>query len=122
MDRDIQIAVTNGIIRVTYKGNVEYDPTTQMLKTVGRLAEQKKIDRLLFDVREANYQDYYVGTIRHAEEGADLGIQRSFRIAFLGAPTSTMLGYIEAVSVNRGYWVQTFTQEDEALTWLHGNA
>jgi hypothetical protein len=29
-----------------------------------------------------------------------------------------MLKYIEAVSVNRGYWVKTFVDESEALAWL----
>ena len=120
MSRTINITVDRGIIRVRYTGDVEYAATTEMLKQVGKLAAEKQVGRLLIDVRDANYLDYHVGTLRHAEEGPSLGIDHSFRIAFLGAPANPMLGYIEAVSVNRGYDVKTFVHEDQALAWLRG--
>jgi len=118
MPRDIHIALDAGIIRVTYRGDVEYEATTQMLREVGRIAAERHVERLLFDIRHANYRDYHIGALRHSEEGPSLGIDRGFRIAFLGAPEHTMLGYIEAVSVNRGYWVKAFTDEAQADAWL----
>jgi hypothetical protein len=118
MARDIQIAVDAGVIRVTYRGDVEYEATTQMLREVGRLAPQRQGDRLLFDIRQANYRDYHLGALRHSEEGPSLGIDHGFRIAFLGAPDHPLLGYLEAVSVNRGYWAKAFTDEAQAEGWL----
>ena len=115
---DIRIAVENGIVRVTYRGDVEYEATTEMLRSVGRIAAERKIDSLLFDVREANYQFYHLGAVRHAEEGPSLGIGHAFRIAFLGAADNPMLGYVEAVTQNRGYWVKAFSTEPDALAWL----
>jgi hypothetical protein len=118
MKREIQITPQGGIIRVTYRGDVQYDATTEMLREVAAIAARTGSKLLLIDVREANYRDYHVGTIRHAEEGPALGIDKTFRIAFLGARGYPMLEYVEAVSVNRGYWLKAFVDESEALAWL----
>ena len=118
MTQDIRIHIDGNIIRVTYRGRVEYEATDGMLRQVGALAGQNGISRILFDIRDANYQFYHVGTLRHADEAPALGIDSSFRIAFLGATDNPMLRYIEAVSVNRGFWVRAFTDEAAALEWL----
>jgi len=118
MTRNIQITREAEFVRVTYRGDVEYSATTEMLRQVAVIAAEARCKLLLFDIRGANYRDYHLGTIRHAEEGPALGIDKTFRIAFLGASANPMLKYIEAVSVNRGYWVKTFVDESEALAWL----
>jgi len=118
MAQNIQITKDTGFVRVTYRGDVEYSATTEMLGKVAAIAAQTHCKSLLFDIREANYRDYHLGTIRHAEEAPALGIDKTFRIAFLGAAGNPMLKYIEAVSVNRGYWVKAFVDEPEALAWL----
>ena len=121
MGRDIQITVDDDIARVSYRGEVDYAATTDMLRTVAALAAEKGLKRLLFDIRNAQYHYYHLGAVRHAEEGPSLGIDHSFRIVFLGAPTESMLGYVEAVTKNRGYWAKAFTDEQEALAWLRAN-
>jgi len=118
MGQNIEITKEAGFVRVTYRGDVEYSATTEMLSKVAAIAAKTQCKFLLFDIREANYRDYHLSTIRHAEEGPALGIDKTFRIAFLGASGNPMLKYIEAVSVNRGYWVKTFVDESEALAWL----
>ena len=120
MAKNIQITNETGFVRVTYRGDVEYSATTEMLRNVAVIAAEAQCKLLLFDIREASYRDYHLSTIRHAEEGPALGIDKTFRIAFLGAAGNPMLKYIEAVSVNRGYWVKVFVNESEALAWLHG--
>ena len=120
MAHDIQIVTEDGVIRVTYQGDVEYEATTEMLREVGKLASDRRIGMLLFDVRDANYRYYHLAAIRHAEEGPSLGIGHSLRIAFLGAADNPMLGYVEAVTLNRGYWVKAFSDEADAIAWLHG--
>ena len=118
MAQNIQITKEPGFVRVTYQGDVEYAATTEMLRKVAVIAAETHCKLLLFDIREANYRDYHLGTIRHAEEGPTLGIDKTFRIAFLGTSGNPMLKYIEAVSVNRGYWVKALVDESEALAWL----
>ena len=118
MTQDIKITAEAGIVRVTYRGAVEYGATTEMLRNVGRIASEMQSKLLLFDVREAEFQSYYAESIKHAEEGPALGIDRAFRIAFLGSEGNPMLGYIENVSVNRGFLVKAFTEESEAIAWL----
>ena len=51
MARDIQIAVDAGVIRVTYRGDVEYEATTQMLRV---LSDNPNV-RLLFTLVDGNY-------------------------------------------------------------------
>lgn len=120
MGQDIQITPEPGFVRITYRGDVQYDVTTEMLRKVAAIAAQTQKTQLLFDIRDANYRDYHLGTIRHVEEAAALGIERTFRIAVLGAAGNPMLQYIEAVAVNRGYWVKTFVHDAEAVGWLLG--
>jgi hypothetical protein len=118
MSQDIKITAEPGFVRITYRGDVQYDATTQMLRNVGQLAARTQATRMLFDIREANYRDYHLGTVRHVEEAGALGIQRTFRIAIVGAEGNPMLQYIEAVALNRGYWVKAFTDESPAVSWL----
>ena len=118
MTRDIRVTEEGGIVRVVYRGDVEYQATTEMLGAVARVAAEKQVKRLLFDIREANYQHYYLETMRHSEEAPGLGIDRTFRVAFLGSADNPMLRYIENVTVNRGYQVKAFTEQLEAEAWL----
>ena len=120
MGQDIRITVDEGMIRVVYRGRAEFAAITRMLREVGRVASETHSERLLFDLREADYRHYYTGAIRHAEEGPALGIEQRFRIAFLGAGDEPMLKYIEDVAVNRGYNVKAFADEPEAVAWLQG--
>ena len=119
MAQNIRIIKDTGFVRVTYRGDVEYAATTEMLRNVAVIAAEMHCKLLLFDIREANYRYYHLGTIRHAEEGPALGIDKTFRIALLGASGNPMLKYVEAVAVNRGYWVKALVDESEALAWLH---
>jgi hypothetical protein len=118
MIRDIQILEEGAAIRAVYRGKAEYLAITQMLRKVARMASEKQVTRLLFDLRDADYRHYHVETIRHAEEGPALGISRAFRIAVLGSDSNPMLRYFEDVGVNRGYKVRAFTEEAEAEAWL----
>src|SRR6185503_21381226 len=120
MKRDIQTSVENGIVRVVYRGLVEYSAATEMLRNVAGIAANAQCKLLLFDIREADYEHYHVDTIRHAEEAPQMGIDQTFRVAFLGVEGNPMLRYIENVSVNRGFLAKVFTDDSEALAWLRG--
>lgn len=116
--QDIQISTEGAIVRVTYRGQAEYGAITEMLRNVAQIAAERKVTAVLFDIRVTDYRNYAVETIRHAEEGPALGIDKNCRFAFVGAHDNPMLKFIEDVSVNRGYRVKVFTDETGALDWL----
>ena len=115
---DIRITTEAGIIRVVYRGRVEFDLTTNMLREVAEIAAKDNTRLLLIDIRDADYKLYHLETLEHAQQGRSLGIDSTFRIAFLGAEDEEMLGYVENVAVNRGYRSKVFTDESKALAWL----
>ena len=115
---DMQITVEQGITRVLYRCEVEFNRTTEMLREVGRIALENQSAMLLFDVREAGEGPYHVSAIRHTEQLPALGIERSFRIAFLGRKGDPRLSYVDDVMVNRGFQSHVFTDEAESVAWL----
>lgn len=122
MDSDYRIATEGGIIRVELKGFAHYEFTHEMLIKVGEVAASTQYHKLLFDLRETDYRESYVNTIRHAEEAEAVGLGPGFRVAVLGVANDPMLQYIEDVSVNRGHQVRAFSDEHEAVKWLHGSS
>ena len=118
---DIKITAEDGIVRVVYRGKVEFDLTTEMLREVAGMAMKNNASSLLFDIRDADYTHYHVEAIEHTEQGPALGIERTFRIAFLGASGEEMLQFVENVTTNRGYQSKAFTDESEALAWLRSD-
>ena len=92
-----------------------------MLRSVAKLAADKQITRLLFDICAANYEHYHVEAIRHTEEAPALGFTRDYRIAFVGQADNQMLRYIENVTLNRGYDTKIFIEEALAVAWLGGD-
>jgi len=119
---DIRITTEAGIIRVVYRGRVEFDLTTNMLREVAEIAAKDNTRLLLIDIRDADYKLYHLQSIKHAEQGPSLGIDSTFRIAFLGAENEGMLAFVENVAVNGGYRSKAFTAEPEALAWLGSDA
>jgi len=119
---DIRITTEAGIVRVTYRGKVEFDLTTKMLRDVAKIAVEDNTRLVLIDIRDADYKLYHLESLKHAEQGRSLGIDSTFRIAFLGAENEKMLGYVENVAVNRGYRSKVFTDESKALAWLGSDA
>jgi len=115
---EVRITAQAGVIRVVYRGKVEFDLTTKMLRDVVRLSAESNTRLVLIDIREADYRLYHLEAIKHAEEAPSLGIDSTFRIAFLGAENEEMLGYVENVAVNRGYRSRAFTDESKALAWV----
>lgn len=122
MDSDYRIAIDGGIIRIEPKGLAYYEFTRDMLVKVGEVAISTQSHRLLFDLRQTDYRDSYVNTIRHAEEAEGMGFDPAMRVALLGQANDPMLQYVEDVAVNRGHQVRAFSDEGEAMKWLHGSS
>jgi hypothetical protein len=122
MNPEYRISVEQGIIRVVYVGKAEYDVTRNMLREAGRLATETGCRCLLFDSRQAQADNYYLGSVRHAEEAPSMGIDQSFRVALLGLKDNPMLAYFEKVATTRGFQMRTFFDEPAALAWLRDGA
>lgn len=122
MDSDFRIAIEGGIIRVELRGLADYEFVRDMLTQVGELASSTQHDKLLFDLRQTDYRDAVVTTIRHVEEAEEVGLGPSFRVAVVGLAEDPMLQYVEDVSVNRGLQVRVFSDGQEAVNWLDGSS
>ncbi len=120
MATDIQITVERGITRVVYRGDVSFNVTTEMIRNVGRVAKENHSSLLLFDIREAGEAPYHANAIKHTELAPSLGVDRGYRMAFLGRDGDPRLEYIETVTINRGFRTKSFTDEAEAIAWLRG--
>lgn len=120
MDSDFRIAIEGGIIRVELRGLADYEFVRDMLIQVGELASSTQHDKLLFDLRQTDYRNAVVTTIRHVEEAEEVGLGPSFRVAVVGLAEDPMLQYVEDVSVNRGLQVRAFSDGQEAVNWLDG--
>ena len=111
------------MVRMTLRGSLEYAITTEAIRRAGQIAAERSLKELLVDLREADYEGYYVDAIRHAKEGRSLGIDAAFRIGMVGArDNDAMLRFFEDVCVNRGYQAKTFTDERQAKAWISGTS
>jgi len=119
---DIRITAEPGVVRVVYRGKVEFDLTTGMLRDAANMASENNTSSLLFDIRDADYRGYHLEAIKHTDQGPALGISLTFRVAFLGSKGEEMLAFVENVTANRGYRSKAFTDESEALAWLRSDA
>lgn len=122
MDSDFRIAIEGGIIRVELFGIAHYDFIRDALTKVAEVAASTEHGKLLFDLRQSDYSDAAVTTIRHVEEAEEVGLGPKFRVALIGFADDPMLQYVEDVSVNRGLQLRAFSDEQEALDWLHGSS
>jgi hypothetical protein len=123
MDSDFRIAIEGGIIRVELLGLAHYDFIRDTLTKVAETAASTQHAKLLFDLRQTDYSDSAVTTtIRHVEEAEEVGLGPQFRVAVVGLASDSMLQFVEDVSVNRGLQVRAFSDEQEAVNWLHGSS
>jgi len=71
METDIQITVARGVTRVTYRGIVQFDRTTEMLRNIAPIASSNGRPLVLFDIREAEDPNYHTSAISPAEVVCD---------------------------------------------------
>jgi hypothetical protein len=116
MVRSISVAIENGVVKATVKGDIEPRRSPHAIDLAMGVASKAHIDRLLFDIRDARYKEYHVMAMRHAQQS---GIHR-FRIAVVGNEGDPKLAYFENVARNRGIRLKSFTSPEAASRWLRG--
>ncbi len=119
MTGEYTISEDQSVIRVLYMGQTSYETSSNMMRDVAEVIARTGLKKLLFDIRDAKGTGSYALPIQHVEEAPSMGFTPMLRSAIIGAPKDqVMLKYIEDVSVNRGMQVRTFTDEEQALSWL----
>jgi hypothetical protein len=108
-----------GVCRVALHGALDYDESNKAIAAAAECAAQHRVDRVLFDLRDADASNYYSYIVRHAEEAPSLGFERSYRVAFVARPESMpVVEFMALVARNHGWQARAFAEIDEADGWL----
>ena len=88
-----------------------------------KLADQHKLKKFLYDVREAPNVESPGSNYNFAYKGMPkLGGERETKVAILTSPKDESHNFLATVMMNAGYNVQLFFSEDEAVKWLEGHS
>ena len=121
MDRQTQVSVEDGIVRVTVRGEVKLATGGAAIAQASRVAHDAGSTLLLFDITQAQSREYHAVAMHHARDAHRTGIVK-FRIAILGKAGDAKLAFLENVAHNRGIRARSFTAEREALSWLKASS
>jgi hypothetical protein len=121
MDRQTQVSVEDGIVRVTVRGDVKLKSGGAAIARASRAAHEAGSKLLLFDITQAQSREYHAAALLHGRDAHRTGIVR-FRIAILGKAGDAKLSFLENVAHNRGIRARSFTAEPDAVRWLKGPA
>lgn len=119
MATGFQVSVNEGVVVVTHAGRLEYADTNNAIRAAADAAIEADTKRVLFDLRRADLSNYYSYAVRHAEFAPELGLDKSYTLAFVGDETSVdVLSFMELVTRNRGWQSRYFVDFEGALAWL----
>lgn len=119
MTNGFNIHLEDDVVIVTHVGYLQFDQTNKALAGTVEAAQRGRIKRVLIDHRQADTSNYYNYIVRHAEVAPHLGLDESYKLAFLGLPSQVgVLDFIVTVTRNRGWQSQFFVDRDSALAWL----
>ena len=117
MNDRLKVAADHGVVHVSLQGKATMMLSIEAVLRAVWTARQSGTRSVLFDLREAESDDYHTRIHKLATEGPRMGIG-NYRIAILGLPDDPRLPYIEDVGRNRGYTVKSFTDAEAARAWL----
>lgn len=117
MDRNTRVAVKDGIVHITVRGEVKLAESGSTIALAAQVAADAGSELLLIDITGAHYREYHALAMEHARRARETGMVK-FRIAILGHAGDSKLSYFENVAMNRGIRARSFTTRRDALTWL----
>ena len=119
MDYKISLDENLGCIFIKVFNAMTSEVGTRCGPEIVRLSEEKHIKRFLFDVRQAPNTQSDVQNYNFATEGiSDFGFPHDSRSAFLVRPDDTSHDIRTTLFLNAGYCVKSFTDEEDAKSWL----
>ena len=117
----VAVRVDGGVVRATLTGQIGRQRSARAIELAAQAAGEAHSELLLFDVSQARFDDYHTLVLDGVRRVKERGIGH-YRIAILGAPGDKWLAYMEDVAANRGLRARAFTEERDALEWLHARA
>jgi hypothetical protein len=117
MSDRLQVHAEAGIVTVGLRGKTTMMLSIEAMLRAVHAARRAGARNILFDLRDAESQDFHSRVVKLASEAPAIGITR-YRMAFVGRPGDSRLAFIEDVGLNRGYPVKTFTEMEAARAWL----
>lgn len=118
MDQFITVIQELGIVRITHDDEIDLPIMLTTRRAAGRRLREHNFHRLLIDVRQVprppeTLDSFEIASSHH------LDLPSSVRVAVLVTPShEPNARFSENVSQNRGYNLQIFTSEANALAWL----
>jgi hypothetical protein len=116
MPESVTVNPELNIIEVWAYGAITSDDLVDMLKIIEKFHQERRINQLFVDIREANSLPI---TIKLYNFFSDL--PRNLKIAcfsFENSPLKRALHFVLNVAYNNNILLRVFTSQDEALTWL----
>ncbi len=120
MKFEISVTYDNeGFINVISNGEKNIDTARQLWEQVSELSEKGDCYRVLgsaFTVKNHSTLDGY----DHAKLFQEIGIDHRYKIAWVETNPDVFddVGFIETVLRNRGTFLQLFSDQSEAKSWL----
>ncbi len=126
MSMILKIAAESGFLRVSAMGRFSLEEAERTLIEMLEAVAQNKVGKVLFDGRglvgNPNVMErFYYGEFaaKSVAEFADRGVSLTTQFAYvLEVPMRDPGRFGETVAVNRGMFVKTFDNLDDALGWL----
>lgn len=120
MDYQIAYDSDNGLIRIVLVGKGTQEEVKTVVMTCLQLAQTHQCRNFLLDARELVGEDSPVNAYQIAQLYEQV-VDRRFREAII-APrdgvTAASMAFFETAAQNRGFQVQLFQEESEAIAWL----
>ena len=120
MAGDFRVGVSQDVVTVTHVGRLEYADTNKAIAAVADTAKKTGSRLILVDLTGADASNYYTYTVRHAEFAPELGLDTTYRLAFVASREAVdILEFIARVMSNHGWKARSFFSVEDAIEWLH---
>ena len=108
-----------GVVWAAAAGALPYSAHQDLTQRAVAMAARTATWRLIFDYRLATLTQDVLPLSRHAELLVELGLPDSSRTVMLCRQRSTSFVFWERALRARGHQASLFTDEAEALSWIH---
>jgi hypothetical protein len=122
MEWDIEYLPDHKVLVVRARGTLDAAASEQVIAAGAAAAAQHDCTRHLVDYRQARVSLSVLDMYHRPDLYREQGMPHNTCIALLFSRLDNDTRFREAVAVNRGVSLRTFTSEDQALAWLCGNS
>lgn len=112
----------NNCLRGTVNGNFEAEHVPAYVQEVEKLAKKHKCKRFLNDFRKANVHLSVLNLYEVPDKTVAKEFNRTWKRAILvNEKDIKQMSFLETTSYNKGVPLKVFTDESEAMEWLHND-